>query len=266
MKNFYILATALDYIENNIYDDFSLEDVVKVCSSSLSNLHKLFSYAFGYSIKDYVQRRRHSLACNDLITTKMSILEIAIKYQYNSHEVFIRAFKKLRGESPSAYRKNNYLPNLYPKLNLNLEGGLDMRKVDISELYELLKSLGGSYLLCADIVHFKSVNDNFGYTVGDIILSKTAKRIEKYISDKMLLFRIGRDEFAVITGLYEKDKIDELSNNILSENGMIELAEDNEIPLSLRIGLTKLPNESLCYEEVLQSMQNAINESRITNG
>ncbi|HAN20172.1 MAG TPA: AraC family transcriptional regulator [Clostridiales bacterium] len=113
MRNFYVLATALDYIENNICNNFSLDVVAKVCSSSLSNLHKLFSYAFGYSIKDYIQRRRHSLACHDLVTTKMSILDIAIKYQYNSHEVFIRAFKKLRGESPSTYRKNHSLPNLY---------------------------------------------------------------------------------------------------------------------------------------------------------
>lgn len=139
-----------------------------------------------------------------------------------------------------------------------------MKKVDISELYEVLKSLHGSYLLCVDIVHFKAVNDTFGRTAGDIILSKTAKRIEKYIQNDMFLFRIGRDEFVVITGCYEIEKATALSSAILFENGNKELAENNEIPLSLRIGIIKLPDESLCYDEVLQNMQNAINEVRLT--
>ena len=118
MRNFYVLATALDYIEENITTQFTLDDVANACAISLSNLHKLFRYALGYSIKSYIQRRRHSLACKDLINTQMSILQIAVKYQYNSAEVFIRAFTKLRASRPHLTAGNATLQICIQNLNL----------------------------------------------------------------------------------------------------------------------------------------------------
>ncbi|HAN20173.1 MAG TPA: hypothetical protein DCP51_00600 [Clostridiales bacterium] len=141
-----------------------------------------------------------------------------------------------------------------------------MKKVDISELYDMLKSLSGSYILCFDIIHFMSINDNYGFSIGDIILAKTAKRIEKYLSDEMLLFRIGHDEFAVITGFYDVNHAKELSDKIINDNGKLETVGDNEIPLSLRVGIIRLPDKGINYEDVLQSMQTAINEERIKEG
>jgi AraC family transcriptional regulator len=261
MRNFYILSAVLDYIEKNICEDFTLDDVAKACGSSLSNLHKLFSYAFGYSVKEYIRKRRHSLACFDLVHAELSILEIAMKYRYNSHEVFVRNFTALRGETPTSYRKNHTLINLYPKLKLDI-GGKDMKKVDISELYDTLKNLSGSYVLCADIVHFMEINNRYGFTAGDIVLSKTAERIGKLLGENMFLFRIGKDEFAAVTGLYDKAEAMKLSEEILSHNGEALTVGQSQIPLSLRIGMIKIPDSGLSYDDVLKEMMNAIDCER----
>lgn len=261
MRNFYVLYNALEYIENNICEKFSLNDVADSCASSLSNLHRLFRYALRYSIKEYIEKRRHSLACHDLINTDLSVLQIALRYQYNSHEVFVRAFTRLRGETPSAYRKDHSLANLYPKIKLNTEE-TDMRNVDISELYDSLKALKNSFVLCADIAGLMIINDRYGHPAGDIILAKTAERIEKHLADDMFLFRIGRDEFAIVSGLYNEDEVRKLSEEILEHNGETISAGVYDIPLSLRIGITKIPEEGLSYSEVLQNMQSAITEAK----
>ena len=62
MRNFYVLATALDYIEENITTQFTLDDVADAWAISLSNLHKLFRYALGYSIKERVHfKKRYAI-------------------------------------------------------------------------------------------------------------------------------------------------------------------------------------------------------------
>ncbi|MEA4832551.1 MAG: diguanylate cyclase [Oscillospiraceae bacterium] len=261
MRNFYVLAAVLEYIEENICEDFTLQMVADHCAVSLSGLHKLFGYAFGYSIKDYIAKRRHSLACSDLINSKLSVLEIAVKYRYNSQEVFVRAFTRLRGITPSAYRNNPYLSNLFPKIELN-NGGNDMRKVDISDMYDEIKKLRGSYVLCSDIVHFKQINDNFGFSVGDIVLAKTAQRIDSCIDDNMIFFRIGRDEFAVLTGFTDEGKAIELAKRITDLNSHELEINEHKVLLNLRVGVTKIPDQGLSYSEILNSMLDSIEKAR----
>lgn len=137
-----------------------------------------------------------------------------------------------------------------------------MRKVDISDLYDVLKSLKNSFVLCFDIVHFKGINDTYGYPVGDIVLAKTAERIEKHLTGDMLLFRIGRDEFAVVTALYEEEKVKELERAILGQNGEPLPIGDHSIPLSLRAASMRIPEREIVYSEVLQNLQSAIDDAR----
>ena len=137
-----------------------------------------------------------------------------------------------------------------------------MRKVDISDLYDVLKSLKNSFVLCFDIVHFKGINDTYGFPVGDIVLAKTAERIEHHLTDDMLLFRIGRDEFAVVTALYEEEKVKELEQAILGQNGEPLPIGEYHIPLTLRAASTRIPVEGITYSEVLQDLQSAIDDAR----
>ena len=99
-NNFCIFTTALDYIEHNLCSEFTQEDIAAVCYCSLSALQKLWRYATHTSLKEYISKRRLTNAGIDLLNTDMTVIDIAMKYQYNSHEVFTRAFTKQWGVAP----------------------------------------------------------------------------------------------------------------------------------------------------------------------
>ena len=89
-----------------------------MCYCSLSALQKLWRYATHTSLKEYISKRRLTNAGIDLLNTDMTVMDIAMKYQYNSHEVFTRAFTKQWGVAPSVFKKEwNKSCGLFPKLN-----------------------------------------------------------------------------------------------------------------------------------------------------
>ena len=260
MRSFYILTSALDFIENNLLEPITLDDIAAACNFSLSGLHAMFRYAFGYSLKGYLTGRRLSHAAYDLVNTDFPIIETALKYQYNSHETFTRSFVKFYGETPSAYRKSHRFSQLFPKLNY--EGGdTKMKKVDISDLYLELRSKADSYVICADIIRFTELNHTYGFPAGDIALAKTAKRFEDCTTDNMIVFRIGGDEFAVVTGLYSLDEVKQLEEKITSLNGQTIKVDEYEIPLSLRTAIIQIP-QSLNYNALFADMHNSIKNAR----
>jgi AraC-type DNA-binding domain-containing proteins len=262
MRSFYILTSALDFIENNLIEPITLSDIATACNFSLSGLHAMFRYAFRYSLKVYLTRRRLSHAAYDLINTNVSIIETALKYQYNSHEAFTRAFVKFYGETPSTYRKSHRYTQLFPKLELNTDGGdKKMKKVDISDLYLELRNLSDSYVICTDTVRLMEINAKYGLSAGDIVLAKTAKRLEDCTTDNMIVFRIGNDEFAVVTGLYSLDEVKELESKIKSLNGQVIEAYEHSIPLSLRTAIIQIP-KSLNYNVLFADMHNSIENAK----
>lgn len=159
LKNFYILTDAINYIEDNLYNEITLEDVAKASYSSLSGLKKLFGYAFHFGLKEYISKRRMTHAAYDLLNCELSVTAIALKYQYNAPEVFTRAFFKVWGTTPSAFKKQWRFTGIFPRLLFEYDGGIIMsrRNVDLSELYDLLKSRTNSYILCFDMINLRGL-------------------------------------------------------------------------------------------------------------
>jgi len=269
MRNLSILVTALEVVENNLRERFTVEDLAKECYVSVSGLQKLFSYVFGFSVGEYLSKRRLSVATHDLVNSKKSITNIALTYRYTSPEAFSRAFIKFWGISPSAFRKEHRFSELFPKLEFNFEnGGYKMsvrRKVDITELYDELKKLSGTYVLCADICNLKQINDTYGYTAGDLIIAEAARRIDSALSDNMLMFRIGRDEFVVLTRYNSVIDAQALAQKITALNGNHVTYDGKEIPLSMRIGISKIPNGGLSYKETFDKIHDTIDKVKQYN-
>lgn len=80
MNGFTILANAIEYIENNLFEDFKRSDVAEHCHVSLSYLEKIFKYVFNRGIKTYILKRRMTEAAKDLVENEMSVTDIAMKY------------------------------------------------------------------------------------------------------------------------------------------------------------------------------------------
>ena len=265
MKNFYILTEALEYIEQNLCENISQDDIAQTCFCSLSSLQKLFRYVFHVSIKEYISKRRLSYAAKDLINTNDSIIDIALKYQYNSHEVFTRAFTKVWGITPQIFRNTRRFTGLFPKIEFNYNGGkinMARRKFDISELYDELKKRNNTYALCFDIVSMSPIND-ISREAGDKAIVECLNRIDKNSSDNMLMFRIGGDEFILVTGLEDVEKVKDIADSILALNGQPIIYNNKEVPLSMHVCAVKLDYKTLKYNELYPTLSEKIEENKI---
>ena len=104
----FAIQKSIDYIEENIRDDISLEKVAFLAGFSKFHFLRVFKAVTDNTVADYIRMRRLTLAAIDLIGSRMPILEIAMTYKYNSQEAFTRAFKSRYQMTPMAYRNNNF--------------------------------------------------------------------------------------------------------------------------------------------------------------
>lgn len=263
MKNLLVLASALEEVEAQLKAPMSVEELAASCYVSVSGLQKLFKYVFNCSVYEYIAKRRLSNAAYDLIHTDRSITEIALTYTYESPEVFSKAFKRFWGILPSSYRKEHGFSELFPKFSVEQVKTMeDRRNVDVSQLYEELKALGGTVVLCTDIVDLRGINDHYGYAAGDLAIAEAAKRIDKAIGKDMLMFRIGRDEFVVITKLTKVEDAVKLAEKITAMNTQDLSFEGKTFNLALRIAVNTIPKGALSYKELLDVMFETLHQIR----
>ncbi len=120
-----IIGTAIDYIEAHLLEDITVEDTANFVHISPFYFHKGFGMLCGYSFKEYVRNRRLSLAGGELITSDISVIDLALKYGYDSPDSFAKAFSRFHGYPPSAIRKDKHMVKTFAplKLTISLKGG-----------------------------------------------------------------------------------------------------------------------------------------------
>ena len=99
------LQNAIDYIEENITQKIDYEEVAKRAYSSTFHFQRVFGIMCGFTLGEYIRRRKLTLAGNDLLSKKMKVIDVAFKYGYETPESFSRAFYKFHGIIPSQVKK-----------------------------------------------------------------------------------------------------------------------------------------------------------------
>mgnify|MGYP002579464813 CR=1 FL=1 len=94
------LTKAIQYIESNLTHDITVNDVANHVYASNAHYQRVFSLVTGITIGDYIRNRRLSLAGQDLLLSKNRIIDVAMKYQYDSQESFSKAFTRFHGITP----------------------------------------------------------------------------------------------------------------------------------------------------------------------
>lgn len=119
------VQSAIEFMEQHITEDISTEDVANYVHISSFYFQKGFSMLCGYSVTEYIRNRRLALAGGDLTTTDMKIIDVAIKYGYDSPDSFTKAFIRFHGVSPTMARKDNVMIKTFTplKLEISLKGG-----------------------------------------------------------------------------------------------------------------------------------------------
>lgn len=94
------MQKAIDYIENNLDKDINFEKVSKEVGMSSFYFHRIFTAIIGISPTAYIRNRRLTVAAQEISKNNENILDIAVKYGFESHEAFSRAFKNFHGVVP----------------------------------------------------------------------------------------------------------------------------------------------------------------------
>jgi len=120
------LNHVIDYIEEHLTDDLSLEVISEYAGVSDFHFRKIFYYLSGLTLNEYIKNRRLSEANKDLLQGE-KVTDIAFKYGYQSMDGFTRAFKKWSGFLPSDVAKTG-ISKSYPKLSfiITVKGGISM--------------------------------------------------------------------------------------------------------------------------------------------
>lgn len=122
------LAKAIQYIESNLTNEITVNDVANHVYASNAHYQRVFSLATGFTIGDYIRNRRLSLAGQDLLLSKNRIIDVSMKYQYDSQESFSKAFTRFHGITPHRARKQSHRLKYFRPLTINIiiQGGFDM--------------------------------------------------------------------------------------------------------------------------------------------
>ena len=121
------IQRAIDYVEANITDEIDFEEVAAQAYSSSFHFQRVFSILCGYSLGDYIRMRRLSLAGEELSKGNAKIIDIAMKYGYDTPESFSRAFARFHGITPSEAKRSGNVKIFTPlSVKLILSGGSKM--------------------------------------------------------------------------------------------------------------------------------------------
>lgn len=121
------ITRALDYIEENITESIDYEKVARCAYASSFHFQRVFSVICGFTLGDYIRWRKLSLAGKDLAMSEVKVIDIAMKYGYETPESFSRAFTKFHNVSPIQAKKGATIKS-FSKLSvkLTISGGTKM--------------------------------------------------------------------------------------------------------------------------------------------
>ena len=82
------IGKAISYIEDNITETLTIELIAKQASVSPFYFQKAFAMLCGFTVGEYIRQRRLTLAGSELVATDAKIIDIAMKYGYDSPDSF----------------------------------------------------------------------------------------------------------------------------------------------------------------------------------
>ncbi len=122
------MNAAIDYIEENLKGNIDYAEAAEKAFCSTFHFQRMFLAVCGITPAEYVRRRRLTLAVTELSNDSSKVIDIALKYGYESPDAFTRAFRNMHGVTPTAAREPGVKLMAYPRISfqVQLKGGIDM--------------------------------------------------------------------------------------------------------------------------------------------
>ena len=129
------LSKAIQFIENNLTNDIGVDEIASQAYTSSSHFQLVFHVVMGMTVGEYIRNRRLSLAAQDLLQPTSKIMDVAIRYQYDTQESFSKAFTRFHGMPPSKVQRGRVRLFHPLTINVNIQGGFDMSRQLFNDFY-----------------------------------------------------------------------------------------------------------------------------------
>lgn len=135
------LNSVMNYIEEHLTDEIELNQVAGLANCSTYHFQRMFTYMTDSTLSEYIRKRKMSRAAVDLQDSKQKVIEVALKYGYDSPTAFNRAFKSIHGVAPSHVREEGIKLKAYPPISFKItvkgDSELDYR-VETKEAFRMI--------------------------------------------------------------------------------------------------------------------------------
>ncbi len=140
MNWIYDTQNAINFIENNLLENISADDISKHIHSSTDYFQRTFNIVTGLSIKEYIRNRRLTLAGEELKNTHAKVIDVSLKYGYDSPDSFTKAFTRFHGVTPSVARVSNENLKYFYSLSIDIyiRGGFNMERKIIPNIPDVV--------------------------------------------------------------------------------------------------------------------------------
>lgn len=131
---------AIEYMESNITNRIDYEKVANEIGYSVHHFQRMFSFITDISMVEYVRRRRMTMAAFELQNSSMKVIDIALKYGYESPEAFARVFQNLHGITPTTARNKGISLKAYPRISfqISIKGVSEMKyRIETREAFQV---------------------------------------------------------------------------------------------------------------------------------
>lgn len=135
------LNNAVEYMEAHLLEKIDYEKVAEIANCPAYFFQRMFLYMTNISVSEYIRRRKMSLAAVDLQDAGAKVIDIALKYGYDSPTAFNRAFQSIHGIAPSVAKKENANLKSYPaiKFSISIQGMAEMNfRIETKEAFRIV--------------------------------------------------------------------------------------------------------------------------------
>ena len=163
---------AIEYIEANITEDLTIAGIASQVNLSAFYFQKGFAMLCGYTVGEYIRMRRLSLAGSELLSSDVKVIDLAVKYGYDSADSFTKAFTRFHGSTPTDVRKNGAALKSFARLHikLSLEGGSVME-------YRIEEKAAFKVMGISRIFSYESANTDIPKYWDEVYIGATQKLV-----------------------------------------------------------------------------------------
>lgn len=135
------LNGAINYIEEHLGEEIDLNEASKIACCSTYHFQRMFAYMAYIPLSEYMRRRRMSLAAVDLQSGDNKVIDVALKYGYDSPTAFNRAFKNIHGIAPSQAKEKGVVLKAFPPISfrITIKGDSEMNyRIEKKEAFRIV--------------------------------------------------------------------------------------------------------------------------------